>query len=86
VQLSAELEGADVVVLIGSTPDHIDAAEVIAKASYERKIMLAGLALASGSDASSSAAVVNAMRPFATVLVVSSDNDFIPAMLTALRA
>ena len=48
--------------------------------------MLAGLALASGSDASSSTAVVNAMRPFATVLVVSSDNDFIPAMLTALRA
>ncbi len=30
--------------------------------------------------------VVNILRPFTSVLVVATDNDFIPAMLTALRA
>ncbi len=30
--------------------------------------------------------IVNTLRPFASVLVVADDDDFIPAMLTALRA
>lgn len=84
--LLAELEGADVVVLLATRGDNEGAAEVIAREAFHRKIMCAGLALASGKSESSVDKVVNSMRRFATVLVVARDNDYIPAMLTAIRA
>jgi len=84
--LGAEIEGADVIVLLTSTGDNEGAAEVIAREAYHRRIMCAGLALASGKSDQTVDRTVNSMRRFATVLVVARDNDFIPAMLTALRA
>ena len=59
---------------------------MIARECHERRIMCAGLALARGRGDGDVAGVVNAMRRFARVLVVAQDDDFIPAMLTALRA
>ncbi|APX89473.1 hypothetical protein BV394_06885 [Brevirhabdus pacifica] len=99
-KLSEEIEGADVVVLISSTGENAGAAEVIAREAYHRHIMCGGLALAgtalangrgSGAPASSpdsdpTSHVVNTLRPFASILVVARDADFIPAMLNALRA
>jgi hypothetical protein len=84
--LPEEIEGADVVVLLATSGDNEGAAEVVAREAFERKIMCAGLALAAGSSDASVDRVVNSMRRFATVLVVARDHDYIPAMLTALRA
>jgi hypothetical protein len=84
--LLAELDGADVVVLLATDGSSEGAAEVIARACYERKIMCAGLALGRGKSPEALDRVVNSMRRFARVLVVAQDEDYIPAMLTALRA
>lgn len=84
--LDEELSGADIVVLLATDGSAEGAAEIIARECFERRIMCAGLALARGRTASEVAPVVNAMRRFARVLVVAQDDDFIPAMLTALRA
>ena len=84
--LTAELEGADVVVLLATNGANEGAAEVIVRACFERKIMCAGLALARGNPPETLDRVVNAMRRFARVLVVAQDDDYIPAMLSALRA
>jgi hypothetical protein len=84
--LEQELDGADIVVLLATRGDSEGAAEVIAREAFERKIMCAGLALAQEQKDQKVDAVVNSMRRFASVLVVAQDNDFVPAMLTALRA
>lgn len=84
--LSQELDGADLVVLLASARADAGAAEVIARACFERSIMCAGLALARGSAPEALERVVSSMRRFARVLVVAQDDDYIPAMLTALRA
>jgi hypothetical protein len=85
-RLEAELEGADIVVLLATSATVEGAAEVIARACFERNITCAGLALSRGRARSSIERVVTAMRRFTRVLVVAEDPDFIPAMLTALRA
>lgn len=84
--LARELEGADIVVLLATRGESEGAAEVIAREAFNRKIMCAGLALAEEQKDQNVDAVVNSMRRFASVLVVARDNDFVPAMLTALRA
>lgn len=84
--LMAELTGADVVVLLATDGSSEGAAEVIARECFERKIMCAGLALGRGKSEADLDRVVNSMRRFARVLVVAQDDDYIPAMLTALRA
>jgi hypothetical protein len=84
--LTDELVGADVVVLLATDGTSEGAAEVIARECFERKIMCAGLALARGKSPEALDRVVNSMRRFARVLVVAEDEDYIPAMLTALRA
>lgn len=81
-----EILGADIVVLLASRSTVEGAAEVIARECFERNIMCAGLALGGNADRRELDQVVNAMRPFTRVLVVAEDEDFIPAMLTALRA
>ena len=84
--LDAELAGADVVVLLATNGSSEAAAEVIARECFDRKIMCAGLALKRGPSSESMDRVVNSMRRFTRVLVVAQDDDYIPAMLTALRA
>jgi hypothetical protein len=81
-----EIEGADVVVLLATDGSSEGAAEVIARACFERRIMCAGLALSKGQSQEALDRVVNSMRRFARVLVVAQDDDYIPAMLSALRA
>lgn len=84
--LDAELAGADIVVLLATEGTGEGAAEVIARECFRRNIMCAGLALVRIGDEGAVDRVVNAMRRFARVLVVARDADYIPAMLTALRA
>jgi hypothetical protein len=81
-----EIAQADVVVLLATEGTGEGAAEVIARECYARNIMCAGIALGAGNPQASVNRVVNSMRRFARVLVVADDADYLPAMLTALRA
>lgn len=85
-RLDEEMEGADVVVLLTADGKSEGAAEVIARECFNRNIMCAGLALSAGQSDATVDRAVNSMRRFARVLVVARDDDYIPAMLTALRA
>lgn len=84
--LSEELDGADVVVLLASSLADSNAAEIIAREAHRRRIMVAALALNGAAGQAGLDKTVAALRPFASVLVVASDSEFIPAMLSALRA
>ncbi|MBD3677902.1 MAG: hypothetical protein HUJ27_05795 [Rhodobacteraceae bacterium] len=85
-RLDDEIDGADVVVLLATDGNAEGAAEVIARECFHRNIMCAGLALGGSAPQAKVDRVVNSMRRFARVLVVANDDDYIPAMLTALRA
>lgn len=84
--LGDELDGADLVVLIAGEGKSAGAAEVIARECFGRNVMCAGLVLAEGKSEAALDRVVNSIREFTRVLVVAKDGDYIPAMLTALRA
>lgn len=82
-QLSDELDGADVVVMIATGDQGAEAASIIGRACGRLHIMTAGLVVASGSALGDA---MNALRPYASVLVLSADDQYIPEMLAALRA
>jgi hypothetical protein len=63
-----------------------DAAAVIGNASLLRGIMTTGLIVASGGDRTAVERTVTALRPYAAMLVVSTSEEYIPEMLTALSA
>jgi len=84
VMLSDELKGADVVVMIATTGESAKAASVIGNACFVRGIMGAGLIVAPASAGVRD--TVTALRPSCSVLVVASGEEFVPEMLTALRA
>jgi hypothetical protein len=86
VRLSGELDGADVVVMIAAAGGASDAAAVIGNASLVRGIMTTGLIVASGGDRAEVERTVAALRPYAAMLVVSTSEEYIPELLTALRA
>lgn len=78
-----ELNGADVVVMIATAGSDAEAAAIVGNACSVRSIMTAGLVVARGGGVD---AAVSALRPYAAVLVVASDEEYVPEMLTALRA
>ncbi|HWO70091.1 MAG TPA: 3-methyl-2-oxobutanoate hydroxymethyltransferase [Actinomycetota bacterium] len=82
-RLSDELEGADVAVMIATTDRGAEAASVIGRAAFRRRIMTAGLVVGGGEEVR---AAVNALRPYAAVLVVSADPHYVADVLRALRA
>lgn len=82
-RLSAELDGADVAVMIATGDRGAEAASIIGNACALRGIMTAGLVVGDGGGLDDA---VNALRPYASVLVVSDDEHYIPEMLSALRA
>ena len=81
--VNAELEDADVVIVVGTADADGEAAEALARAGAERGIMLAGLILGEQSEVG---AAVAALRPWARNLMISQDEDDVAAVLTALRA
>ncbi len=86
VRLSDELGGADIVVMIAAAGGASDAAAVIGNACFVRGIMTTGLIVATGGDRMDVERTVAALRPYAAMLVVSTSEEYIPEMLTALRA
>ncbi len=82
-RLSQELTGADVSVMVATSDAGAEAASVIGNACFERGIMTAGLIVAEGESVD---AAVSSLRPYASVLVVAVDDDYVAEMLYALRA
>lgn len=82
-RLSDELNGADVAVMVATGGRGAEAASIIGRASFSRRIMTAGLVVRDGGPSDEA---VNALRPYASVLVVSPDELFIRDVLMALRA
>lgn len=82
-RLSDELDGADVAIMVATSDDGAEGASIIGDACFLRRIMTAGLVVGDGTRVDQA---VTALRPFASVLVVSTDEDYVPDMLGALRA
>ena len=85
--LVAEIDSADIVVVVASPGTDAQAATIIGEACRLRHKSMIGLILqtASISDAALSRTLTG-LRPFSTMLVVASGSDYIEEMLHAMRA
>jgi hypothetical protein len=81
--LLAELEDADVVIMVATTESDAAAATIIGAACTVRGIMTAGLVIG---ERALVGGTVAAVRPHARVLMVSGDERDVIDVLTALRA
>jgi hypothetical protein len=82
-----EVANADLVVMISSAGTAPEAAALIAEACNARKVMTTALII--GSQAKSDeelSKTLGALRPYASMLVIASNDEYIDAMLVALRA
>lgn len=82
-RLSAELEGADLVVMVAGAEGGAALAAAIGLACSLRSIMTAGIVL-DGRERTD--VVVSALRPYARVLMVTQDEHDLAEVLLALRA
>jgi hypothetical protein len=80
---AADLDDADVAIMIGTADADGETAASIARACAERGIMTAGLILGERLDVREA---ISALRPYARNLMVTEDEDDVTAVLTALRA
>lgn len=78
-----ELADADVVVMVATTGGDGTVATIIGAACTVRAVMTAGLIVG---DSVVADAAVTALRPHARVLMVTSDEQDVAEVLTALRA
>ena len=85
--LVEEIASADLVVMVASAGENAAAAAIIAEACNVRHVMTTALILgtASSSDEALSKMLAQ-LRPHAMMLVISSADEYIKDMLTALRA
>lgn len=82
-----EIANADLVVMIASAGSSAEAAAVIAEACKVRKVMTTALIVGgeSKSDAEMSKTLAS-LRPYASMLVIAGNDEYIEEMLVALRA
>ena len=82
-----EVASADLVVMVSSAGTSAQAAAVIGEACAARKVMT--MALIIGSEQRSNeelSKTLAALRPYASMLVIASGDEYIEEMLAALRA
>jgi hypothetical protein len=87
MDLIDEIATADLVVMVASAGTNAEAAAVIAEACNARKVMTTALII--GSELQSDDALsksLASLRPYASMLVIASHDDYIEEMLAALRA
>lgn len=82
IRASEEVASRDLIVMVAASPEGAKAAEILARLARARGVMTAGVVVA-GERAEE---VVRTLRPHAAVLVTAADEDYLPAMLSALRA
>ena len=82
-----EVASADLVVMIASAGTNAEAAAVIAEACNVRKVMTTALIIGSQSKSDEELSkTLASLRPYASMLVIASNDDYIEEMLVALRA
>ena len=87
MDLVAEVEEADFVVVITSAGEDARAASIISDACKAHSKTLIGLVVPrDGANEADVAASLEHLRPHTRMLVVASGRDYIEVMLTALRA
>ena len=85
--LMDEVASADLIVMVASAGTSAEAAGVIAEACGVRKVMTTALIIGSEpkSDTELSRTLAS-LRPYASMLVIANNDDYIEEMLVALRA
>lgn len=87
MDLIGEIATADLVVMVASAGTNAEAAAVIAEACNVRKVMTTALII--GSESQSDEALsktLASLRPYVSMLVIASNDEYIEEMLVALRA
>ena len=84
--LVEEVAAADLVVMVSSAGTSAAAAAVIGEACAARKIMTMALIIASEQRDEELSRTLAALRPYASMLVIASGDEYIEEMLAALRA
>lgn len=82
-----EIGSANLVVMISNAGERAEAASLIAEVCSLKRVMMTGLLLTSEESTDEEVArTLATLRPYAPMLVLSSEEDYVAAMLTALRA
>lgn len=82
-----EVASADLIVMVASAGTNADAATVIAEACGVRKVMTTALVIGSESKTDEELSrTLASLRPHAAMLVIATNDEYIEAMLAALRA
>jgi len=82
-----EVESADLVVMVASAGENAAAAAIIGEACSIKHVMTTALILGGASSSDETLSMMLAqLRPHAMMLVISSADEYIKDMLTALRA
>lgn len=82
-----EIGSSNLVVMIGMAGEAAEAASLVAEVGSLKRVMITGLLMTSAESTDEDVArTLKALRPYAPMLVVSSEQEYIAAMLTALRA
>ena len=85
--LIEEVASADLVVMVASAGAGAEAASVIGEACAARKVMTTALVIAGGQRSDDELSrTLAALRPYVSMLVIASGDEYIEEMLTALRA
>jgi hypothetical protein len=82
-----EINTADLVVMVSTVGEKAEAASVIGEACALKHVMTTALILDRGSNTDEALSkTLLYLRPYASMLVVADDENYIESMLTALRA
>jgi hypothetical protein len=82
-----EVASADLVVMVSAAGTKAEAAGVIAEACGVRKVMTTALIIGSESKSDEELSkTLASLRPYASMLVIATNDDYIEEMLVALRA
>jgi hypothetical protein len=85
--LVEEVASANLLVMISTAGGGAEAASLVAEACSLKRVMITGLLLASEESTDEDVShTLRTLRPHAPMLVVSSEEEYVAAMLTALRA
>jgi hypothetical protein len=82
-----EINSADLVVMVSTVGEKADAASIIGEACNLKRVMTTALILDRSSNTDEALSkTLSYLRPYASMLVVADDKDYIESMLVALRA
>jgi hypothetical protein len=85
--LMDEINGADLVVMVATAGENASAAAIIGDACNVKRVMTTALILGSAASSDETLSKMLAqLRPHVMMLVISSADEYIKDMLTALRA